>query len=417
MISALATLVRHVLPWLLVASALMAQSAPARFELDAADRLKIETAAQRLIDERQTPGIAVAIMREGQIIYAQGFGFANLETATPASPESVFVIGSNTKQFTAVAIVLLAEQGKLRLDDRLSKYFPDFPRGHEVTLRHLLTHASGIHPVMVPGGLPTPEQRINLHTAADLVPIIQGQTDLYDFDPGTSRRYSNSGYILLGVIIDKISGVSLGEFCKHHLFDRAGMTATALDDESEVVPHRAAGYQRAPGRDAYVKPLLLSNVATGGGGMRSTVGDMLRWQDAIMSGRIISQESLLAMTSPGEDGPFGFTVGEISGHPVFQTGGGGPGFRSNTKMFPNERIGFVVMTNSGAPQTGPSLEPPAISAETKQPPGKKKGPGKKGPGKMGPGTRGPGGGRNLPGAPNPARELEQVITQVISARL
>jgi CubicO group peptidase (beta-lactamase class C family) len=119
-----------------------------------------------------------------------------------------------------------------------------------------------------------------------------------DRSPGRSRKYSNSGYILLGVIIEKVSGLSLADFFKHHLYDRAGMTATALDDDSEVVPNRASGYQRAPGKNVYGKPALLSGVGTGGGGMRSTVGDMLRWQDALLAGRIISLESLMAMTNP-----------------------------------------------------------------------------------------------------------------------
>jgi D-alanyl-D-alanine carboxypeptidase len=368
------------------------------------------------VDEHQTPGIAVGIMSEGQIVYAKGFGMANLETGTKVTADSVFAIGSNTKQFTAVSIVLLSEQGKLRLDDRLSKFFPDFPRGNEVTLRHLLTHTSGIHPVMIPGGLPTPEQRINLRSAADLVPIIQGQINLYDFAPGTSRKYSNSGYILLGVIIEKVSGLSLGDFFKHHLFDRAGMTASALDKATEVVPNRASGYSREPGRNVFINSLPLRDVGTGGGGMRSTVGDLLRWQDALLSGRIISLEGVMAMTAPGsEGGPFGLQVSDVDGRTVFQTGGGGPGFRSNVKMFPDDRVAFVVMTNSGAPQ-GPRLDLPEGPSDEAQPPAKKKDLGKQGSGKKGPGKKGLDSGARMDGPPNPARELERVLTQLIIGR-
>jgi CubicO group peptidase (beta-lactamase class C family) len=270
---------------------------------------------------------------------------------------------------------------------------------------------------MIPGGLPTAEQRVNLRTAADLVPIIESQINLYDFDPGTSRSYSNSGYILLGVIIEKVSGLSLRDFFKHHLFDRAGMTATALDDDSEIVPNRASGYQRAPGKDGYRKPPRVSDVPTGGGGMRSTVGDMLRWQDALLSGRIISLESVALMTNPGQEGgPYGFVVGDVRGHPAFQTGGGGPGFRSNTKVFPDDRIGFVVMTNSGASQAAGPVESPESSSEAKSSPLKKEGAGKKGPGKKGPG-KSVGGAGDSGGGSNPARELEQVISEVIADRL
>lgn len=395
---------------LVATAAFAARPAAARFELDSAGRERIEAEAQRLVDQQLAPGVAVGIMRDGEIVYAKGFGFANLETGTPVTPDSIFKIGSNTKQFTAAAIVLLSEQAKLRLDDRLSKFFPDFPRGNEVTLRHLLTHSSGIHPVMIPGGLPTPEQRARLRTAADLVPIIQGQANLYDFDPGTSRRYSNSGYILLGVIIEKVSGLTLADFFQHHLFAPAGMTATALDDASEVVPHRASGYNRQPGSNAFIHPPLLSDVPTGGGGIRSTVGDMLRWQDALLSGRILSLEGVMAMTGAGDERePFGVLVDEVNGHTTYRTGGGGPGFRSNVKIFPKERVAFVVMINSGAPQTGARLdapEPAPAAPEMKQPPKKKKGPGKKGPGQ-----------RRLQAPPNPARDLEQVITDVITARL
>ncbi len=400
------------LPILLV-EIIAVQAAAASFQLDAAAQKKIETEAQRLIDEQKTPGIAVGIMKDGQIIYAKGFGLANLETGTKVTPDSVFEIGSNTKQFTAASIVLLSEQGKLGLGDRLSKFFPDFPRGDEVTLRHLLTHSSGIHPVMIPGGLPTPEQRINLRSAADLVPIIQGQPNLYDFDPGASRKYSNSGYILLGVIIENLSGLSLGDFFKHHLFDRAGMTASALDNATEVVPNRASGYNRKPGSDAFINPPLLSDVGTGGGGIRSTIGDMLRWQDALLSGRIISLEGVMAMTAPGpEGGPFGLMVGEADGHAVFSSGGGGPGFRSNLKIFPDDRIALVVMTNIGAPQTRGRLEPGTDLSDEVQPPRKKSGPGKQGPGKKGPGIT-----RRPQGSPDAARELEAILTRLIVERL
>lgn len=386
----------------------------ASFELDAAMRRQIETEAQRLIDQQHTPGLAIGIISDGQVIYAQGFGWANLETGTKVTPDSVFAIGSNTKQFTATAIMLLVERGKLALSDRLSKFFPDFPRGGEVTLRHLLTHSSGIHPVMVPGGLPTAEQRVNLRAAADLVPIIAGQVNLYDFEPGKGRRYSNSGYILLGVIIEKVSGLSLGEFFKWHLFEPAGMTATALDKKSEIVPNRASGYNRMPGETAFAHPPLLSDIATGGGGIRSTLGDMLRWQHAFLTGRIVSLESVKAMTmGDGEHGPFGVIVGEQNGHAVLSTGGGGPGFRSNVKIFPDARVGFVVMTNLGASQ---SAAPPELGAQSVQERPTEDAPTSPSPQKKGKGkSKAPQ--RNTEGAPNPAREMEQFLSRLISEKL
>lgn len=187
------------------------------------------------------------------------------------------------------------------------------------------------------------------------------------------------------------------------------MTASALDKATEVVPNRASGYNREPGGDAFINPPLLSDIGTGGGGIRSTVGDMLRWQDALLSGRIISLEGVNAMSAPGrEGGPFGMMVSEVDGHTIFQTGGGGPGFRSNVKIFPDDRVAFVVTTNSGAAQTPAQSGPPGGPSDQVQPQGKKKG---KGPGKKGPSAL-----RPIQGAPNAARELEQVLTQLIIGR-
>lgn len=401
-----------------LAGALAGPAVAAGFQLDAAALEKINTEAQRLIDEHRTPGLAIGIMSEGKVIYAKGFGQANLETDTKVMPDSVFKIGSMTKQFTAASIMLLEERGKLDIDDPLSKFFPDFPRGTEVTLRQLLTHTSGIHPVMVPGAPPTPEQRVKIRSAADFVLVIQGQTTLYDFEPGTSYRYSNSGYVLLGVIVEKVSGVSLAEFFKQNLFDPAGMTASALDKATEVVPNRASGYNRQPDSNAFTNAPQMMDVGTGGGGIRSTVGDMLRWQDALLAGRIISPDSVKAMTTPGvlKDGQplrgppigppggsrygFGVSVGDENGHAFITHGGGGPGFRSIIKMFPNDHVAFVVLTNSGAPQ----IRRPAN--RRRRPPDRD----------SGAADRAADSPRRRPDPSNPVRELDRVLTDLIVGR-
>ena len=179
------------------------QATAAGFQLDEAARAQIDALAQRAIDEHRTPGLAIGVMSEGKIIYAKGFGLANLETGTKVTPDSVFMIGSITKQFTAAGIMALADQGKLAIDDPISTYFPDFPRGKEVMIRQLLTHTSGIHTIMM-GPPPTPEEAVGLHTTADVIALIQGIGNLYDFEPGKSFGYSNSNFWLLGAIIEKV---------------------------------------------------------------------------------------------------------------------------------------------------------------------------------------------------------------------
>jgi len=270
---------------LVLATILVGQEATAGIHLDTTALHRIDTEAQRLIDEHRAPGLAVGIMSEGRIIYAKGFGLANLETGTTVTPDTVFMIGSITKQFTAAAVILLAEQGKLKIDDPISLYFPGFPRGEEVTIRQLLTHTSGIQPNPIKSAAEpsTPERAVGLRATADVVALLHSMPNLYDFEPGTSFRYSNSGYWLLGAIIEKVSGVPLGDFLKQNLFTRAGMTATALDDPTEVVPHRASGYNRSPGADLFINPRN-THLRGGAGGIRSTIGDMLRWQDALFAG-------------------------------------------------------------------------------------------------------------------------------------
>lgn len=427
---------RALLPIFVIGQMLCAVPARAAFTLDDKARKEIEVKAQAMIDQKLTPGLAIGIMSGGKIIYSKGFGLANLETGTAVTPESVFDIGSNTKQFTAASIMLLAEQGKLGVDDQLSKYFPDFPRGNEVTLRQMLTHTSGIHPVMIPGGPPTPEQRLKIRTSADFVPVIQGLEQPFTFDPGTSWQYSNSGYILLGVIIEKVSGLSLGDFFKQNLFDRAGMTASALDKSTEVVPNRAAGYGSSPEGGGFTNRQDMMDVGTGGGGIRSTVGDMLRWQEALLSGRIISPAGVKTMTTPGtlkngealRMGPggryaFGLSAGEENGHATLSHTGGGPGFRSIGKMFPNDQVSFVVMINAGTSQQpredrgeGPPRRPPPdqqAGESDRDPQGEPRGVRRPDETNAEPGQqRWP---RRMQGPPNPVRELEAVLTDLITA--
>ena len=285
-----------------VAFAAMLACAPASAavrRLTPAIERKIDTAVRQDVDSGRVAGVAVAVLRDGRLVFAKGYGRANLELGTPVNATTVFRIGSLTKQFTAAGVLLLAEQGKLRIDDKLSLYLPDFPRASEVTLRDLLDHTSGIHnftegPVI---------DRISTNgaTVKELVADIAGQSPLYDFEPGTGWWYSNSNYALLGAVIEKVSGESWGAFMKAHIFDKLGMVHTAADDARDVVAGRASGYSLVG--DALGKfrnaDFTDMSVPYAAGALRSTALDLARWNAALFGGKLLKPQSLKEMLAPG----------------------------------------------------------------------------------------------------------------------
>ncbi|MEO5622327.1 MAG: serine hydrolase domain-containing protein, partial [Dokdonella sp.] len=213
--------------------------------LSRAVEAKIDAAAKEEVRSGHVAGAAVAVLRNGRLVFARGYGRANIELGNPVTARTVFRIGSLTKQFTAAGILLLAEQGKLKVDDKLSLYLPDFPRANEVTLRDLLNHTSGIHNFTE--GPVIDKISTSGATVQELVADIAGQSPLYDFEPGTGWWYSNSNYALLGAVIEKVSGKSWSAFMKAEVFDKLGMAQTAADDARDVVPGRASGYSLADG--------------------------------------------------------------------------------------------------------------------------------------------------------------------------
>lgn len=318
------------------------------FHLDGRTRRQIEAEAQRMIDEQLTPGLAIGIMSQGRIIYANGFGKSNLETCADASAHSVFGIGSVTKQFTAAAIVMLAEQGKLALEDPLSRFFPTFPRANEVTIRHLLTHTSGIH------SLPnTPERNATLQTTAQVVAAIQNQAKVYDFDPGTKSQYSNAGYNLLAAIIEQVSGSGYGNFLRESLLENTGTPVTAFDRPQDIVLNRVAGYNRERTTNELVNAPPTSTIPSiGAGGMRSTVVDLLNWQEALHGARVVSAAGVNTMTTPATldngqplPGGLGGIVGADNGHKFFSADGGGPGVQASLKVYLNDDVAFALLAN------------------------------------------------------------------------
>ena len=314
--------------------ALVLLAGPVRAETLSTDKAldaRVDAAVMKLMDEKKTVGAEVGVMRDGKMILAKGYGLANLELGVPVKPDTVFRIGSITKQFTAAALLMLAEEKKLSVDDKLSKYFPDFPRADEVTLRMVLNHTSGLH------NYTDPKADIDQHkdmTTAEMVRNIQRLSPLYDFEPGTQYHYSNSGYFLLGAIVEKMAGQPLGPFLKARIFDKQGLSRTAMDEVSAIVPGRASGYDLVKDTKGEFRNTTYASMTwpAGAGAMRSTVGDLAKWHDALFNGKVLKPETFADMTAPGR-----YKNGEVLNtraagsrpppaiNPIGVPGGGGSG--------------------------------------------------------------------------------------------
>jgi CubicO group peptidase (beta-lactamase class C family) len=327
----------------------------------------------KTVQDGATAGAALGVASRGTVVLERGFGFANLESQTPAAANTVFRIGSCTKQFTAAAVLLLAERGKLSLSDPIDRFFPAFPKGREVRIEQLLNHTSGIHDYVF-GGLPA-DAGDTWRVDPERHRFFARMTPLYDFEPGTRWLYSNSGYALLGEIIEKASGQSYAAFLKAVLFDRAGMTDTALDDPSDILLHRASGYSLRDGKAGAFRNSLAGGMPIAEGGLRSTVGDLLRWNGALYGGKILERASLTRMTtaarvSSGEPlgqahfAPPGQTVGKppafvtdpdyglglevcrMFGQRVFWHSGGIPGFNALLFRFADLDMDVALLANT-----------------------------------------------------------------------
>ena len=335
---------------------------------------RIDAAAKQDVASGHVAGAAIAIIRDSKLVFARGYGRANLELAAPVNTRTVFRIGSLTKQFTAAGVLLLAEQGKLKIDDRLSLYLPDFPRANEVTLRDLLNHTSGIHNFTE--GPVIDKISANGATVQELVTDIAGQSPLYDFEPGTGWWYSNSNYALLGAVIEKVSGKSWGAFMKAEIFDRLGMADTAADDALDIVPGRASGYSLVGGVSGKFRnaDFTAMSVPYAAGALRSTVGDMARWNEALFGGKLLKAASQKEMLAPGRlrngaetqtaiawpggkafpppagyvPGPYAFGLDHHSenGRRIIGHDGSIAGYDSVMQTYVDEGLTIIVLTNT-----------------------------------------------------------------------
>jgi len=293
------------------------------------------------------PGISLAICRDGQVVRAMGYGLANVELDVPTKPETVFQTGSVGKQFTAMAVMMLVDEGRLGLDDPISKYFPGAPATWKgITVRHLLTHTSGIKDWE---GKTDLDYRKD-YTEDELVQVAMKLPP--DFAPGTQWSYSNTGYVLLGILVHKVSGKFYGDFLAERVFSPLGMESTRIISETDIVKNRAAGYTLEKGElqnQEWVSPSLNT---TADGSLYTTTLDLAKWDAALLTRRFLKPESYEAMWSAvklrdGTTYPYGFAwfIDVQRREPVIQHGGSWQGFRAAIVRYPGRKLTVIVLAN------------------------------------------------------------------------
>jgi CubicO group peptidase (beta-lactamase class C family) len=292
-------------------------------------------------------------VRGSDTLVMQGYGKADLELDVPMPAQAVHEIGSVTKQFTAAAVMQLVEEGKLSLDDELTRWFPSYPmQGQRVTVRRLLDHTSGIK-----GYTEMPEfgaLMVRAMPRDSLVALFSARP--FDFAPGAAQAYNNSAYFLLGLIIEKASGQPYAAYVKQRLFDRVGMPDSRYCSTSEIVPRRAHGYQMSP-RGLERASYIDHTWPYAAGSLCSTVGDLVAWTRALHGGRVLGPAAYATYLTPGRlaDGtPLRYAMGlmvndSIAGHRAIHHGGDIPGFSANLAWLPDDSLTVAVLVNTAGP--------------------------------------------------------------------
>jgi D-alanyl-D-alanine carboxypeptidase len=317
---------------------------------------KVDDYVEKQRQQLHLPGVSLAVVRDGQLIKLRGYGLANLELNVRATEDTVYEIGSNTKQFTAAAVMMLVEEGKINLYDKLTKYFPEAPESWSgITVRHLLSHTSGIqNHVAVPDWLNVFKTSITSKTTPARDELLKMFFKLpLEFQPGETWSYDNTGYYLLGIIIEKTSGKSYWEFLAERIFHPLGMTATRSTEPQPIVPNRASGYEWV--NDHFEnRPILAPFIAFSAGSILSTVKDMAKWDAALYSEKLLKESSLhqvwaVTKTNDGADAPFdygfGWFISHYHGHRLVQHTGGTPGFSSLIYRFLDDKLTIILLTN------------------------------------------------------------------------
>lgn len=300
-------------------------------------------------DTTVTPGAALAIIKDGEIIYKRGYGMAKLEDDIIMTPSKVFDIGSVSKQFTAACVAILAREGKVSLDDDIRKYIPEMPRYERaITLRHLIHHTSGIRDynslLSLAGFRPDSDCPI----VEEAIKIIASQKKL-NFIPGEEYSYSNSGYFLLGVIVERVSGKTLNEFAQEHIFKPLGMKNTFFqDDHTQIIKNRASGYSTS-GKSFRLNMSNWDEV--GDGNVYTSVEDLYLWDQSFYNYKL-GKDLMDILLTPGTlnngkklDYAFGLVLGEYNGLKTIGHGGSWAGFRAGYVRFPEHKFSVICLAN------------------------------------------------------------------------
>jgi CubicO group peptidase (beta-lactamase class C family) len=299
------------------------------------------------MQRQHIPGLSLLVARDGKIVCAQGYGFSNVELQVPVKPETVFQSGSVGKQFTATAVMMLVEEGKIHLDDPITNYLKDAPAAwHQVTIRELLSHTAGFT------DYPDKFDFRKDYTEADLLKIVEGIP--LAFAPGTNYSYANLGYLTLGILIHQVTGQFYGDFLQDRIFRPLGMTTTRIMSEADIVPNRAAGYRLVKGElknQEWVSPTLNT---TADGALYFSILDLAKWDAALYTEKLLRHSTLEQMWTPakllnGQANPgnygFGWRILSKNGHTILDHGGAWQGFEVHISRYLDDKLTVVVLTN------------------------------------------------------------------------
>jgi D-alanyl-D-alanine carboxypeptidase len=320
---------------------------------------RVDDIVKAHLKKSKAPAASFAVIRNGKVVKSAGYGLANVEHKVPATKKTVYQLGSITKQFTAVAVMMLVEAGKLNVDEAVSNILADLPASWSgVTVRHLLTHTSGITGYTSLPNFQSMERKDVTHAE-----VIKSVASLpLEFKPGEKWNYSNTGYYLLGMIIEKLSAKGYSGYLQEKIFGPLGMSSTRTNDLSAIIPNRAAGYTRR-GEEVRIAPMISMSWPFSAGVLVSTVTDMAKWDAAVGTDKLLKKSSWDMVWTPvrlndGSTHPYGFgwAVESENGHRRIEHGGGIPGFTTDMARYPDDGLTVVVLTNSDANNPGQLLK-------------------------------------------------------------
>ncbi|MGB2805386.1 MAG: serine hydrolase domain-containing protein, partial [Candidatus Zixiibacteriota bacterium] len=288
---------------------------------------------------------AALVATGGKVVLKKGYGMASIELGVPNTPEMKFQIGSITKQFTAAAVLKLEEKGLLGLNDSITKHLPDYPKetGDRITIHHLLSHTSGIpNFTNMPGVM---DKAALAASVEELIAIFKDEP--LDFEPGERYRYSNSNYIVLGAIIEKVSGQTYEDCLQENVFGPLGMDNSGYDHRDRIMKNRAAGYSQNEEGELLNADFVHMSTPYAAGALYSTVGDMFIWDQALYTDKLLSQSSRQKMFTPNKgDYGYGWVIRESSGRKCIRHNGGIPGFYTTIDRWVDDKVTVVVLSNN-----------------------------------------------------------------------